>query len=236
MPVLQTPAIRTLERAPMRALSFLSGSQSNLKIKAVLKRAGFGDEARRLGWERLYAVINHEESGQTPVVHDPQVIEAIRALDRFDNHYLAIVDVTLRYHHPDAHDIVFAGGLQAAEGAQSVVVVKKLLDRVDTLSAAAQRLLAERGLNEGVRRQARTWLETVEGIVVGDVEVDLGGEGEEADEVEPLEPVNRAWHEAAVVLWRWLDEWSTIARKHITRRDHLIQLGLAQRKLRSEQT
>lgn len=234
VPVLYTPGIRTLENVAARALKFLAGSNRNLEIKGLLLAAGFDHAARTAGWTHLHLLVTTDNAGQPVIIYDPAVVGAIKHLDQFDTHYLPIVHVTLLYNDPQSHDVVFEGGLAAADGPESVLVSRKLLDRVDTLPQAAQDLLAKRGLTAAVRQQARGWLATVEGVDVAGVAVEPGPE-ELADEgaeeaAEEAGPVDRAWHTAAVTLWRWLDEWTTIARRVLTRREHLIQLGLAQRK------
>lgn len=245
MPVLINPSLRTLERAPQRALKFLTASSRNLEIKALLEAVGLDAEARRQGWRRIHAV--SEPGERTPaIIFDPKIVEAVRHLDRFDNHYLPIVDVTLRYHHPQAHDIVFAGGLEAAEGDASVLVSRKLVERVESLGEAPRALLAKRGLTAEKLAEARGWLALVEGVdlarmdpPVGAAEVALDEDfdddaaGDAADEAGDAGPVDRAWYQAALELWRWLDEWTTIAHRVVKRRTHLIQLGLARPKARS---
>ena len=246
MPVLINPSIRTLERAPQRALKFLTASSRNLEIKALLEAVGLDAEVRRQGWLRIHAVSAPGE--RTPVViFDPKVVEAVRHLDRFDNHYLPIVDVTLRYNHPQAYDIVFAGGLEAADGDASVLVSRKLVERVESLGEAPRALLAKRGLTAEKLAEARGWLALVEGVDLAlldapveaieaaedeGVVFDDDAADEDPDEAGDAGPVDRAWYQASLELWRWLDEWTTIASRVLTRRTHLIQLGLARRKAR----
>ncbi len=240
MPVLINPVLRTLERTPQRAIKFLSGSRRNLEIDAMLKSVGFDAEARREGWRRLHAIDSPVDRGPV-VIFDPRVVAALQGLDRFDDHCLPIVDVTLRYNHPEAHDTVFAGGLAAAQGDASVLVSRKLVDRVEALAPAPRALLEKRGLTAAKIQEAREWLALVEGVHLADAMLhgveeaaaaEVDGADDDADDLEAGDPgpVDRAWYQAALALWQWLDEWTTIARKVIRRRDQLIQLGLARRK------
>jgi hypothetical protein len=109
----------------------------------------------------------------------------------------------------------------------SVVSVSTFLDRLDALESGADRkasrkkdhaalaMLAERGLTTAVRKHMRDLVALVrEGAAPATP--DTGTAKQQRDDL--------------VALRAWYLDWAETARTAITRRDHLIRLGLAKRK------
>lgn len=119
-------------------------------------------------------------------------------------------------------------GLDPAAGA--VLVVARLLERVDALESnpereatreadqAALATLAQRGLTPAVREHLRQLVETAQ----------LPARTEPAAPQDETAEMGR--EEALVRLHAWFEEWSEVARVVVKRRDLLIRLGLARRR------
>lgn len=245
-----TPSQDTLDRTPARALTFLLAVGRTPAIWGALQTRGYGDAEHGVGWQKLLAV-DPSRAKSSPVVPsaDPAVLEAFAQIDKWDNENLPIVDVALANRVPEAHAFVFADGLAPADGAESVRVVTTFLDRADALEAhaaekpgagakkgakaadtpapppltpaqakAAIELLEARGVTAEARKTARGWLTTLQ----------KGPELRPA--AAPAIGSTEARRAASLALYHWLNEWTTIARKVITRRDHLQALKLASRK------
>jgi hypothetical protein len=244
------PSQDTLDRAPARALTFLLAVGRSPSIRGALQSRGYSDEEHAAGWAKLLAVDpSMARSAAGPTGGDPAVRDAFARVDRWDNENLPIADVALAARVPEAHAVLFADGLSPADGAESVRVVTVFLDRVDAIEAlsaerpagrkgakpadaapplpltpaqarAAVEILHARGITAESRKTVRGWLATLQ----------KGAEAlpaaEPPDAAEPR-------REAVVALYLWLNEWSTIARRVITRRDHLLSLRLAARKPRA---
>ncbi len=244
-----TPSQDTLDRTPARALTFLLAVGRSPAIWGALQTRGYGDDEHASGWQRLLAV-DPSRAKSSPVVPsaDPAVLEAFAQVDKWDNENLPIVDVALANRVPEAHAFVFADGLAPADGAESVRVVTTFLDRADALEALAKEkpgagakkgakaadtpprlpltpaqakaaidLLAARGITAEARKTVRGWLTTLQ-------------KGPEVRPAAPASDTTEARRAASLALYQWLNEWTTIARRVITRRDHLQTLKLASRK------
>lgn len=245
----RTPSQLTLDRTPARMLTFILAVGRFASIRGKLQTRGYTDAEHAHGWSLLHAIdpsIGRPALASTQ--SDAAVREAFAQIDAWDNENLPIADAALSHRAPEAHAFLFANDLAPAEGAESVRVVTTFLDRVDALEAhakgddakpskkaargdetptappltkaqarAAVEVLTARGIHEAERKRAREWLSVLsKGVSPQD-------DGPSA--------ASAAERQAALeALYRWLNEWSTIARKVITRRDHLIALGIATKK------
>jgi hypothetical protein len=120
--------------------------------------------------------------------------------------------------------------LVQTEGPELIISVEIFLDRIDALSSGASacgaegaeavKLLAKRGLNADVQRDARDLLASLRKVAAfeqrftADPKVELA-KAEEA-------------------LWAWYIDWSKTARAAIKRRSLLRQLGFRQERAGSE--
>lgn len=91
---------------------------------------------------------------------------------------------------------------------------------------AALALLARRGIGPEKRKELRELIARAK-------------QGEAAAPVDPVREQTqaekaRSHADALLELRHWYKEWSEIARAVISRRDYLIQLGLARRKVRKK--
>lgn len=219
----------TLDGTPVRALTLLKAIGTSAAIRAAMAERGYKSEDHFQGWQLLHAASGYHEVA--PVPEDTTVRDAIKQVDDWDEGGFQIISATLRYRFPVQAAFVL-DGLQASTGAAAVLGVKQLLDRLDALESATDRvstkpqdlaaiaLLAERGINASERQRLRNLITVAESAP----ELSLP----DADTV--------AKSEAAVLrnlmaLRAWYEEWSGIARVVIKRRDYLIRMGLAKRRV-----
>jgi hypothetical protein len=110
--------------------------------------------------------------------------------------------------------------LTAKQGAEAVVGVSTLLDRLDALDNAPERkadqaalaTLAARSYTDEERTRLRGLVATAQTLIMP-------------------KPISDAEREATLLkLYAWHNEWSAIARLVLTRRDHQIAVGIAKRR------
>ena len=188
----------------------------------MLREHGYTEEEHQRGWGLV-----HEVSGFSPAPSYNAVnqdsVAAIVQLDADDERIHTIADACLKHRMPTVHAALL-DGLEPG----SVVYTAQLVSRVGALrqgtlpdvteeqAEQALALLAARGLDEDA------WARLA--ALVAQAQT---ASTEEA----PTPATSRAELEAALRKARaFYDEWSAIARAVITRRDHLILLGLATRR------
>ncbi len=169
---------------------------------------------------------------------DEAAREATAELDANDEPMFALISAALIFDYPEQHDVLFAGGLKAATGAQSIETHALMLDRADDLESgkdrkatrkadqAALAKVAEKGITVEERKRLRKLIEVAKG---GNVEP-------ETMPVEDPGPVNLddPHTRDMIDLYAWLYEWSETAKVVIKRRDLLIRMGLAKAKKRAK--
>lgn len=224
----------TLEATYGRASTFLRGVGTTEAIRARLAAHGYDEQEHERGWSLVHAAAGYElrgEGAKTPTV-DAGVSQAIAELDAWDEHGLRLIRAALTRLHPEVLDFVL-DGLEPATGIAAVIGVKALLDRLDALQraperkatrkedAAALETLAKRGVDANERARLRALVERAEGYVGPDDGADAKAarKEREAKNLQALKDL-RAWYE----------DWAEMARLLISRRDHLIRLGLAKRR------
>jgi hypothetical protein len=209
----------TLEEAPRRVFAFLCGVAGAPLAHAVLRKHGYTAAQHQRGWELLQQAVG---SIVDDTVVDQTSVEALAELDAWDEQGIALIGAHLT-RYPAIRDRVLSG-LTAATGVEAMLNVKTLLDRLDGLEAddegrAALAHLSKRSFDESERGRLRKLVDLAQSLNTGPDD-DLF-----SDEDRYLE--------ALVALREWHEEWATVARVVIKRRDHLIRLGLAERRLRA---
>ncbi|MDP3274842.1 MAG: hypothetical protein Q8Q09_06560 [Deltaproteobacteria bacterium] len=222
-----TVSLDVLEKTPARALQLLTGINRSLPIRAAAERVGCTAAVRAEGWRRIQALAGIELTSEAASRKsmDAPVSEAIVALDRSDEKLLAKIEASLAHAFPAEAKRVLQG-LSGKTGAEAVIVVSTVLQRLTALeSSASGRAALERLAERGLGPDERARLDKL---------VRLAGEGsstpvgtapsatkaQSADEYLRSLRAVRAWYE----------EWSGLLRTEIDRRDWLILLGLAARK------
>ncbi|MCA9628580.1 MAG: hypothetical protein KC766_12970 [Myxococcales bacterium] len=219
----------TLEGTPMRALQLLRAIGTSLPIRAALYRRGYNERDHQEGWRRLHACSGFVMQEADSLI-DGDVRDAIAELDAWDEPAFKILSATLKRRFPAQHAFLLEG-LQPSTGAEALLGIRALLDRMDQMEkgpsrkatrkqdAEALALLAERGIDSEARNHLRALLAIAQ----------------RAEEPPPLsneakDAAQLAHVETLVSLREWFEEWSEIARACVSRRDYLIRMGLASRR------
>jgi len=221
----------TLEDTPARALKLLLGIGTSSAVRDALEQRGFSADDRREGWSLLHELGGYPAAAdqEADARVDTTVRDAVSALDAWDEDGFRIIRATLGRRYPAQAQRVF-DGLRPSAGAEAVLGVATLLDRLDALGKskdkddrAASALLATRGIDAKERRRLHDLVATAQSSPAD------AGASRDAALLEDAEAKRIA---ALVALRAWYEEWSAIARSVIKRRDRLFAVGLAKRKVR----
>lgn len=223
------PGPQALEKTPQRAVTFLSAVGTQPAIRAALDRAGYTQRDHADGWALLFRISGAAPAAAaTPEVNTVQ--QAVREIEDWQGPGFLRARAALRHHHPAQEQFVFAD-LVPGRGGEAVAAMALFLDRLEMLQSSGERkatrkadhaaleTLAQRGITKKVCEYLR------EQLVLASVEASSA-----APEVPAPSPTKRT--EDLVALYAWLQDWSDTARAVITRRDHLIRLGIAKRRAR----
>ena len=219
----------TLDGTPVRALTFLKAIGTSTAIHASMAARGYKSDDHMQGWQLLHAASGYHEVA--PLPEDTTVRDAIKQVDDWDEGGFQIISASLRYRFPDQAAFLL-DGLQASTGAAAVLGVKQLLDRLDALETATDRvstkqkdlaaiaLLAQRGIDASERQRLRNLIAVAESAPALSLP--------DAETIAQSEAANLR---NLMALRAWFEEWSGIARVVIKRRDYLIRMGLAKRRV-----
>jgi hypothetical protein len=233
------PSRQTLEATFVKASNFLRGAGVNPLIRSTLSLHGYRDEDHATGWRLMLAAGGYQAPTLTATA--PASAGARLAMGEVNDwHHDAhrLVHATLQRRFPE-QDAFLLEGIGKGTGMGAVAESATLLDRMETLESgegrsgsrkedkAAFALLTERSFPDEKRKKIRALIE-------------LAQQGEAAAPSDPAAEQAKAAREqshedALLELRHWYEEWSEIARVVVTRRDHLIQLGLAKRKTKKKE-
>jgi hypothetical protein len=211
----------TLEQTPARVLTFLMGVATTPTIRSLLRARGYDKAEHARGWALLEA-LGHRELGESHT--NDEVSGAIAEIDNWDEPNIRLIRAGLT-RHPNERDQVLAG-ITPATGIAAVPNVAKILERLNALSETAEgraalKTLATRGLDEAERKRVAALVKLVKNGGAQPSDADVEAAHVDADE---------AFVQALLELREWHDEWSEIARIVLTRRDHQIRVGIAERR------
>ncbi|XXT22338.1 hypothetical protein WME94_12330 [Sorangium sp. So ce429] len=208
------------------------------KATRRVRERGYTDEDHREGWDLLHRASGFG-TGEPDEVEDAEVGKAIAELDAWDEPHFRLIRAALQRRHPAQEKFVF-DNLTAQVGPAAVVSVKTLLDRLDALEKsparkddhAALETLAKRGITREERSRLRQLVDIASGA----------GTAAEEDDEEPIGDAatvravvdSREHVEALRALHAWYREWAETARAIVKRRDFLVRLGLAHRKVKAK--
>lgn len=213
---------QTLEETPNRVLTFLIGVGKSPIIRAALASKGYDSAQHQLAWTLLGKVASYPPIQQAALV-DLGVRNAMLELDAWDEPNFAMIKAALERLHPEQSLFVFKD-LSPSQGPQSVVGITLLLDRLDALENSPERVntrtedqaalatLAQRGYPAEERARLRSLITTAKS----------------AGSAEPISDAERV--SILKELYGWICDWGTTAKVVLKRRDHQIQVGVAQRK------
>ena len=215
----------TLEQTPARLRALLRGVGTSKPVREVLRSIGYTAEEHARGWALLLRCAGSVEG---EAADDAVVAETFAAIDAWVEPTFAVVESALRQRHP-AQCAFVLGDAKPARGAGAVAGVRAFLSRLDALESAPERAstraadraalaaLAARGVTAAERRR-------VAGLVRA-AEVLQGCGLPDDRDLTPAARQGRLCEARA-----FYDEWSTIARTVVSRRDLLVRFGLAPRK------
>jgi hypothetical protein len=227
-----------LEETPERSLRFLSGVGTSSGIRTILASRGYSEAEHQQGWKLLHLATGYE-TPISPPRQNQAASQAIAEIDAWDEPNFRLARAALARRFPKQAEFLFQD-LAAATGAAALLSVRTLLERLDMLDGKragrdhknkadkkadeeAVALLATRGITTAERARLRKLLDTAESGAQPDPDA------EKAAKEAAVQAARR--EEALLDLRGWFDEWSEVARVVITRRDYLIRLGLAKRKM-----
>ena len=216
---------RQKNRIKKKTLKLLEGITRWMAIRSALDLRGYNDEIHDDGWLRFIYCCGYKSVALNWFKVDQDIKKMMAEIDDWDEPNFAVASATLINRFPDQHDYIFTG-LQAQRGAGSIASVTLFIDRVNTLNEGtdseredfreqdqeAVNLLAQRGIDAATLEHLSELLTIIRKGTKG--VPDMGPTPEDDRE------------ETFIRMKEWYDEWSTIARAVIKRRDYLIVLGL----------
>lgn len=223
-------SLDTLERMPERTLRFLRAVGTNLAIFHALVHRGYSPLIHAQAWNLLQSTGAIDVSGEPTGDYDPKVAGAVAEADQMDDIWIRVIRVSWKHDYPDQLDFVLQG-IEPAEGMGAVLNMAQMTGRLSAMETSPERtgtrdqdtkalsLLAERGIGPSERAAAAALIETAMSTPQG-----------VPRSPEELAAADEAYVRALGELRKWYELWSEMARIEVTRRDRLIQLGLAHRK------
>ncbi len=219
-PPAKCPSRLTLDRVPARSLTFIMAVAACGPIQTALASRGYSQAEHDYAFGRLSLL------GELPKLPEPAADDKVRPavveLDAWDDPHFAAIRATLERQYPEIAERLFEN-LEPKQGPEAVMGVDLLLRRLTDMEngkgkdkaahkqdLAALELLASRGYTQAERERLRGLVKTAKTLTVPAVALDDAGRAK-----------------ILLDLYRWLNDWSAQARIVITKRAHLIRLGLA---------
>ncbi|HEY1954417.1 MAG TPA: hypothetical protein VGH28_02375 [Polyangiaceae bacterium] len=221
----------TADRGVQRAVQFLRTVGTDPAIRTELQKVGFQEDDLKQGW---MLVLRASAAPQAPARFTPDagpVADATQKLEAWQSTMFLRAHAALRRLHPEQDAFVFADPVSDGT-TTAVVAVSLFLERLDALENSADRkstrksdhaalaTLARRGVTESERKQATHLVHVIETTAAPEV----------TSTPAPAPDVKMA---ALADVYAWVQDWSDSARAVITRRDHLIRLGIGKRRSRA---
>lgn len=205
----------TLEETPQRALQLLVGLSTRPTARALVAKRGYDRAEHNRGWSLIEKAAGRIVDERAT---DADVSEAVAELDNWDELNIRLIRAGLT-RHPAVRATVLQG-IEPVAGAAAVLNVAKILERLDGVAGtkdgdAALETLAKRGLDLAERKRVAALVRVAKntaGPASGTIDDDA------------------AYEQSLLELRDWYTEWAELARLVVKRRDHLIALGLAERR------
>ena len=222
-----------IERMTRRARKLIHTLSRKPKIRRIAKQAGYTEEEHQLGWALWLYLMGYQQAVASPTTTtNPDYDAAVAKLNQWDGPHFERSRAALQRLHPSQNEFIF-NNLRAGNGADSVGAVNTYVDRVVTLRDGTD---PDR---EATRDEDRAAVETLAARNIFNAEVEAylrellatATQGEAAAvEPEPVPDDDDEYQAKAAEFDAWLTDWRRTLRNTITRRDYLIQLGLASRR------
>ena len=203
-----------------RVLRFLL-SLNNPTVLGLLSTRGFQSQDRREGWELFMTAAGRDLDMDdiVKVAASPNK-QLIAEIDAWENVWFDVADAALSRKFPAVRERVFKN-LSKTSGAQVVVTVKTLINRLDELEAgqsredkAAVKLLAERGLDKARRQKAADLLKAAE-------------DGSVLEAPSPNPESEEMRRQAVDKMWAWYMDWAQTARTVVMAKRLRIAMGIS---------
>lgn len=223
------PSNRVLEDTFLRAVSVLRAAGTNKAIYRILSAHGFTPDEQKRGWDLVLTASNFGKPPAESTI-DKRVRNAIVELDSSDERFFALLKAAWRRDFPDQLAFVLQGELGPSTGASAVVGIATALARIEQLRSSPDRKKTHKQDLAALDKLATKGITHEELARLGGL-VEIAKSTPEATETASDEAASNAERANALrELYDWYTEWADTARAVITRRDHLISLGLAKRK------
>ena len=225
-------SILTLEDTPRRAVEFIRGIGSSPEVMRSLMAAGYTPKAHEEGIHVLNDVLRFvARPAAIPQPSAPMFGSAVKEIKQWVKTDYRRMKISLQRFFPEQYEYLFAG-LDVSGAMDAVALVEIFLQRIAALGNdpdrkasrkadhAALAMLETRGITKATFKRLHALVnETHATPTVPRVEAPSS------------EPDGRM--EALLALRAWYTDWAETARVVLTRRDHLIRVGLASRKPRT---
>ena len=216
--------VNTLQQAPARLLAFLQGA-AEPAIRAQFIPLGWSEQTVEEAW----ALLNELRAGNVlPVSAEPDpVATAMASCEAWQATGLIRARAMLQLTHPEQamflfHDFVAGKGTAAVLNVATFLQRRSALDkgteRKGTRGAdhAALAVIEQTGTTRDTLKKLQAMVDTVQSVSPAEAAPAVAVEAERIDVLRKD--------------YAWVTAWSDIARTVITRRDHMIRLGIAKRR------
>jgi len=220
----------TAELAVQRAIQFLRTVGTDPVIFDELQSVGFTSDDLTEGWSLVYKACSLPQSKQRFTPDAGPVADANDKLVAWQATMFVRAHAALRRLHP-AQDAFVFGDVVGDPSTTTLVAVGVFLARLDALGNSPERkatrkadhaalaTLERRGVTEETRKQAKQLVHIIETTTAPDITT-------------APPPVDKRMS-AMIDVYAWVQDWTESARAVITRRDHLIRLGIGKRRVRA---
>jgi hypothetical protein len=233
----QKYSMQVLEEAVPRAAKLLNAIGAEPVIRTLMAQVGMTEADIDEGGQLLVACWHLPPGTRTTTDTDDAKAQraAVAELNQWDEPNFNRVQATLGRHYPSARDYVFHKLAASDVAAEAVTGVGTFLSRLDALEKGtaparadskkddkkAVELLAARGLDKKERARLSALVEVA--LKPTATLPEIAAETEERATVRI---------QALTALKDWYEEWAANARTVVKKRNYLIRLGLASRKVR----
>ena len=219
---------QTLEGTAKRATRLLRGIGTRVEIRNTMESVGYDGEEQRRGWQ-LVGRVRGTRKVRLVNDHDEKVQAAIVEIDAVDEQIFRRSHAAMGRLHPAQDAYVFAD-LSASRDPDSLVGMATFLDRLDELESSPEREATRSEDQAAIATLARRGIDAEYGQQLREI-IAIGQSAEFPVELEPEAAVEGERMEALRELRAWYEDWAETARSVVSRRDHLILMGLAHRRV-----
>jgi hypothetical protein len=226
----------TLEDTPRRALDLLRGIGSSPSILRLMRSAGYSAKVHEEGQRLLADVVGFvQEREAFNIDTSTSHMAAMADLDTWTRTVFRRLRASATRFYPDVAKALFAN-LVLSDEMDAALLAKIFIDRVDALatdttdakaSKALLKMFTQRGFDADDIEKLKKLVAVTQSPPQPPSRPDAENDADNA-------AAKRAARlQLLATLRGWYDDWSETARTVLSRRDHLIRVGLAHRKVRS---